>query len=178
MLKIFRFKKVDSTNSAAFRYAEKEEAPSGSVFVADYQTDGRGKWGRKWESPQGKNLLFSILKRPKLTAAQAPLLTQTVCRSVAKVLKEKYDLPLTFKRPNDLLVRGKKICGVLIEAKGRANGHLEALAIGVGLNVNATAKELVPGATSLLEETGKKQSRLTLLDDLLVRLNSDLKGVE
>lgn len=176
-MKIFRFKKIDSTNNAAFRYADKE-APSGSVFVADYQTDGRGKWGRKWESHKGKNLLFSVLMRPKLKASEAPLLTQTVCRSVARVLKDKFDLPLTFKRPNDLLVRGKKICGVLIEAKGRASGKLDALAIGVGLNVNSVFKELVPGATSLLEETGKKQVKAVLLQEILDRLTLDLKGIE
>ncbi len=176
-MKIVRFKKIDSTNSVAFRYADKE-APSGSVFVADYQTDGRGKWGRKWESLKGKNLLFSILMRSKLKASEAPLLTQTVCRSVAKVLKDKFDLPLTFKRPNDLLVRGKKICGVLIEAKGRASGKLDALAIGVGLNVNSAFKELVPGATSLLEETGKKQAKTVLLQEILDRLTLDLKGIE
>ncbi len=176
-MKIFRFKKIDSTNNVAFRYAEKK-APSGSVFVADYQTDGRGKWGRKWESPKGKNLLFSILMRPKLKASEAPLLTQTVCRSVAKVLKDKFNLPLTFKRPNDLLVNGKKICGVLIEAKGQANGKLDTLAIGVGLNVNSLFKELVPGATSLLEETGKRQMKTALLQEILDRLTLDLKGVE
>ena len=173
--KIFRFKQVDSTNSAAFRHAKKG-APSGSVFVAEYQTQGRGKWGRHWHSPRGKNLLLSFLLRPKQKAAHAPLITQIACRSVAKVLGERYKLKTAFKRPNDVLVKGRKICGVLTEARGRANGSLEALVIGVGLNVNSRARELVPGATSLFEETGKRQSRARLLKTLVGRFRKDLQG--
>lgn len=171
--KIHRFKQIDSTNSALLRSAE-EGAPVGSVFVADYQTRGRGKWGRNWISPRGKNLLFSLLLRPSLKASKAPFLTQVVCRSVAKVLQKEYGLTPAFKRPNDVLVKGRKICGVLIEARGRANGTLENLVIGVGVNVNALSEELVEGATSVREETGEKVSRGVLLKALLAQLKKDL----
>ena len=174
---IHRFKQIDSTSSAAFRYARKG-APSGSVFVADYQTEGRGKLGRQWVSPQGKNLLFSILLRPEIKASRAPWLTQIICRSVAQVLRKKYGLVPTFKRPNDVMIRGKKICGVLIEAKGQSSGKLESLVIGVGLNVNSSSEELIEGATSLLEQTKKRQPRSGLLKDLLTQINNDLVGWE
>jgi BirA family biotin operon repressor/biotin-[acetyl-CoA-carboxylase] ligase len=144
--------------------------------VAEHQTQGRGKWGRQWSSPPGKNLLFSLLLYPRLKASHAPLLTQIACRSVAKVLERKFKLQPTFKRPNDVLIRGKKICGVLIEAQGRANGDLESLVIGIGLNVNASPEELVPGATSIREETGRKQARQALLGALLRQLARDLKN--
>lgn len=173
--KIYRFKRIDSTNSAAFRYAHKG-APAGSVFVAEYQTKGRGKWGRNWVSPRGKNLLFSLLLRPRQKATEAPWVTQIACRSVARVLERRFKLHPTFKRPNDVLVRGRKICGVLVESKGRANGDLDCLVVGVGLNVNAQSEELVTGATSVLEETGSQQSRPALLNVLLRRLRRDLKG--
>lgn len=172
--RIYRFKQIDSTNNAAFRAAQ-EGAPAGSVFVAEYQTQGRGKWGRHWVSPRGRNLLFSLLLRPEVKAGKAPLVTQIACRSVAHVLKEKCNILPTFKRPNDILVSGKKVCGVLVEAKGRMSGRLESLVVGVGLNVNSKAGELVPGATSLLEATGKKQSRRELLKALLTRLRKDLE---
>ena len=171
--KIFRFKRIDSTNNAAFRHAERG-VPEGSVFLADYQTQGRGKWGRHWLSPAGKNLLFSILLRPQFSASKAPLLTQIACRSVAKVLEKEYKLAPAFKRPNDVMVKGRKICGVLLEAKGQANGSLESLVIGIGINVNIQSAELVPGATSLYEETGKKQSREKLLKALLIQIRKDL----
>ena len=175
-MKIYRFKRIDSTNNAAFRYAERG-VPSGSVFVADYQTQGKGKWGRKWLSPRGKNLLFSVLLRPHFKAPQAPGVTQVACRSVAKVLKKKFGLQPTFKRPNDVLVKDRKICGVLVEAKGRSNGDLESLVVGIGLNVNASPRNPVLEATSLWEETGKKQSISVLLKALLTELNRDLKGI-
>lgn len=174
--KIYRFKQIDSTNNAAFRWAERGAA-SGSVFVADFQTRGHGKWGREWVSPPGKNLLFSILLRPSMKAFQAPGVTQLACRSVAKVLKGEYKLQPTFKRPNDVMVRGKKICGVLVEAKGRSNGALDSLVIGIGLNVNSSAKDLVPGATSLYEETGKRRSRSVLLKSLLAQVEKDLRSL-
>ena len=172
--RVRRFKEIDSTNAAAFRHA-REGAPEGSVFVADYQTHGRGKWGRKWVSGRGKNLLFSLLLRPQFKAHYAPWVTQVACRSVAQVLQKKFGLHPTFRRPNDVLVGGKKICGVLVEAQGRSNGKLESLVVGIGLNVNAAPpEESVPGATSLARETGKRQSKSPLLKALLTQLRKDL----
>jgi BirA family biotin operon repressor/biotin-[acetyl-CoA-carboxylase] ligase len=97
---------------------------------------------------------------------------------VAKVLKEKFGLQTTLKRPNDVLVKGKKICGVLVEAQGRANGRVESLVIGIGLNVNSSEEELVPGATSLKEESGKKEAKTPLFEALLRQLKSDLEGIK
>lgn len=174
--KKYRFKQIDSTNSAAFRHAQRG-APSGSVFIADFQTKGRGKWGRKWISPSGKNLLFSILLRPHFKASKAPGLTQLACRSVAKVLEKNFKLTPHFKRPNDVLVRGKKICGVLVECKGRPSGDIESLVIGIGLNVNSRREELIAGATSLREETRRRQPRTALLEKILKQLRKDLKGL-
>ena len=173
--RIYRFKQTDSTNSAAFRFAGKG-ARAGSVFVTEYQTKGRGKWGRHWVSPRGKNLLFSLLLRPEVKAMEAPLVTQIACRSVARVLRERCRLHPTLKRPNDVLIDGKKVCGVLVEAKGRTSGKIESLVVGIGLNVNSRAGDLVPGATSLAEATGKKLSRTRLLKALLTRLRKDLEG--
>ena len=95
---------------------------------------------------------------------------------MAKILEKKLKLKTTFKRPNDILVGKRKICGVLVEAKGYSNGELESVVIGVGLNVNSAPKELVPGATSILAEMGKKYSRKKLLTSLLDQLEKDLKG--
>lgn len=172
--KIHRFKQIDSTNRVALRRA-REGAETGSVFVADYQTKGRGKWGRTWTSPRGKNLLFSLLLRPRLKAIRATGVTQVACRSVARILEQEFRLHPTFKRPNDVLVGGKKICGVLVEAQGRSNGDLESLVVGIGLNVNEAPGDLARVATSIRGETGKKQSRSTLLKALLAQLERDLQ---
>jgi len=171
---IQHFEEIPSTNTLALELASKQ-AEEGLVIVADYQTEGRGKPGRKWVSPRGKNLLFSLLLRPAVPPSRAPILTQITCRSVAKVLTEQYGISSTFKRPNDILVGGKKICGILVEARSSASGTLDCVVIGIGLNVNARPQELVPEATSLKELTGKEISRENLLHEILNQLQEDLK---
>ncbi len=171
---IQHFRELPSTNTLALQYVA-EGASEGLVFVADYQSAGRGKPGRTWLSPPKKNLLFSVLIRPPIRPHRAPLLTQIACRSIASVLKKSCRLSITFKRPNDLMIRGKKICGVLVEASSRSNGHLEAAVIGIGLNLNADRNELISGATSVREETGKRYDRRKLLQKILVQMNKDLK---
>ncbi|MFA5159607.1 MAG: biotin--[acetyl-CoA-carboxylase] ligase [Candidatus Omnitrophota bacterium] len=131
---------VSSTNTVALE-AAKQGVREGLVITADHQTAGRGKPGRQWLSPSGKNLLCSILLRPPLSPAQAPMLTQVACRAVAKVLKEKYDIVSEFKRPNDVMVGPRKICGILVEAFSTLS-KLEAAVIGIGLNVNTETMEL------------------------------------
>ncbi len=145
--KIQHIPEVSSTNTVALE-AARQGAPEGLVITADYQTAGRGKPGRQWVSPAGKNLICSILLRPPLSPAQAPMLTQVACRAVAKVLKEKYDIASEFKRPNDVMVGPQKICGTLVEAFS-STSKLEAVVIGIGLNVNAEASELPPEGVSM-----------------------------
>lgn len=169
---IRRYNEVTSTNTMCREWAAQGEK-EGVVILADYQTEGRGKPGNVWESPRGKNLLFSILLRPKMAVNQSPIFTQIACRAVASVLKEKYGLKPAFKRPNDVLVDGKKICGVLVETSSAGN-RLDAVIVGIGLNVNAARKELFPGSTSICEETGKLIDRQILLDQILDRFNQDL----
>lgn len=172
--RIRHFQEVTSTNALAREQAAMG-APEGLVLVADYQSEGRGKPGRKWLSPPKKNLLFSLLIRPPIAVHRAPFLTQVVCRSVASVLKNTCHLTATFKRPNDVMVRGKKICGVLIEASSRSNSLLESAVVGIGVNVNATRDEIIPEATSVREETHRRHDRRKLLQKILTQLNKDLR---
>lgn len=166
---------ISSTNTRLLEYA-REGRPEGLVLTADFQTDGRGKPGRAWESPAGKNLLFSVLLRPPVAVNQAPMLTQIACRSVASALRSACGLEPEFKRPNDLLIRGKKICGILTEALSSPS-ELQAVVVGAGLNVNSTAEELLPTATSLLIETGKIWNREDILTEILRQFANDLQGL-
>ena len=167
------FPELSSTNTLVQKYAS-EGKPEGMVVVTDYQTAGRGKPGRKWISPRGKNLLFSLLLRPPIPAHEAPILTQIMCRSVARVLKDKYGIDSTFKRPNDIMVKGKKICGILIESSSSKN-QLQSAIIGIGLNVNTLAEELLPEAISIKEITGREYSRTALLKAILTQIRKDTK---
>lgn len=170
---VHHFEEVTSTNSLARDFVSKG-APEGTVLVADYQTQGRGKLGRKWISPPGKNLLFSLLLKPQVPAHRAPALTQIACRSVASILKNRYHMNPRFKRPNDILIKRRKICGVLVESSSKA-GRIEHAIIGIGLNVNAAPEELKDEATSMLTIRGRTTNRLKLLREILGQLKTDLK---
>lgn len=164
---------VSSTNTLAMEEARKN-APEGLVIVADHQTAGRGKPGNSWISPRGKNLLFSVLLRPPLKSAQAPLLTHIACRAVAKVLKEKYDIASEFKRPNDVMAGSKKICGTLVEALSSPS-TVQAVVIGIGLNVNTEKAEIPGEAVSMKLITGKVYSRDEILGNILKELTLKLE---
>lgn len=166
--KIRHIPEASSTNTTALEEARRG-TPEGLVITTDYQTAGRGKPGLQWVSPKGKNLLCSILLRPPLKPSQAPMLTQIACRAVAKVLKEKYDIASEFKRPNDVMVGPRKICGTLVEALSSAS-KLEAVIIGIGLNVNAEKSEIPEEAISMKLITGKTYSRDEILGNILEKL--------
>jgi BirA family biotin operon repressor/biotin-[acetyl-CoA-carboxylase] ligase len=166
--KIRHVAEVTSTNTMVLE-AAKQSAQEGFVLVADHQTAGRGRPGRQWLSPPGKNLLCSILLRPPLSPAQAPMLTQIACRAVAKVLRENYDIASEFKRPNDVVVGSQKICGTLVESFSTPS-KLEAVVIGIGLNVNAEASELPPEGISMRTLKNIEYSRDEILGHILDEL--------
>lgn len=171
-LRIRRIPEVASTNTLALEEAEKGTS-EGLVILADHQTQGRGKPGKTWISAKGKDLLFSVLLRPPMKPAEAPLLTQIACRAVAKVLQEKYDIASQFKRPNDVMVGSQKICGTLVEAASKGSA-LEAVVIGIGLNVNSEASELPAEGVSMRLVTGKTYSRDEVLSLILEELRKAL----
>ena len=166
--KVEHLSEVTSTNTILLERARQGE-PEGLVIVTAYQTAGRGKPGREWLSPAGKNLLCSILLRPPLKPSQAPMLTQIACRAIAKVLKEKYDIASEFKRPNDVMVGPRKICGTLVEAIS-SKSKLEAVVIGIGLNVNAEAPELPPEGISMNTIKGVRYTVNKILTHILDEL--------
>ncbi len=163
-----------STNTLARDYAA-QGAEEGLVLVADFQSEGRGKPGRSWVSPPGKNLLFSVLLRPPISASQAPILTQIGCRAVANVLNTKYGFACSFKKPNDILVDGKKICGVLVESASDPSGNLDSVVVGIGLNINAQGNQLPPEATSMRELQGKEFDKKRILGEILDDLTQNIK---
>ena len=152
------FEFLDSTNTRLKDLAA-QGSPEGVVVLAESQTAGRGRWGRHWESPAGKNLLFSFLLRPR----QGILSQLTPVFGLACLQALKCG---ALKWPNDLWVSGRKLSGILAE------GSHEALIVGVGLNVNQLREEFSPelreSATSLLIESGRELDREALLADLLL----------
>jgi len=168
--RIHHYYQVDSTMNEAARLAA-AKAPQGALVVAEEQTAGRGRFGRSWFSPRGTGLYFTLILRPKLAPAAAPILTLLAGVAVAEALAELTDLPTDVRWPNDVLIRGKKCCGILVEMTAQPE-RVEHVQIGVGVNVNQTAipAELAAEATSLRRETGRAFSRVEILVSILDRM--------
>lgn len=149
--------------------AAQQGAGDGFVLLTDAQTAGKGRLGRVWQAPSGSSLLLSMLFRPALGAPQGPRLTMCVGLGAAAAVEEVTGLPVQLKWPNDLLLHGKKLAGVLTETQLEGDRIAYAV-VGLGLNVNLALPadhELAPTAASLSQALGQPVSRLALLQALL-----------
>lgn len=163
---LYYYDAIDSTNLQAKRLAE-EGAPNGTVVVADQQSAGRGRRGRTWASPAGANLYFTVLLRPKIAPDKASMLTLVMALAVAEGIRS-IAIP-GIKWPNDIVIDGRKVCGILTEMSLSAEqGSIDHLVIGVGVNV---AKQEFPkelqGYAVALEEFTCKVNRSELLNAIL-----------
>jgi BirA family biotin operon repressor/biotin-[acetyl-CoA-carboxylase] ligase len=145
-----------------------EEHTEGAVAVTEEQTEGRGRLGRRWLSPPGVNLLFSILLEPPVETPRLPELSLVAGEACAGGIAAVAGVTPEIKPPNDVLISGRKVAGILAEAReGR-------VVLGIGVNVNVPEVELPADvdlpATSLLAETGREVDRAELLVELLDRL--------
>jgi BirA family biotin operon repressor/biotin-[acetyl-CoA-carboxylase] ligase len=171
--RVLHFFKTDSTNRVAMELGNADEA-EGTVVMAEEQIAGRGRAGRKWHSERGTGLYFTILLKPRLFPAQAPLLTMLAGISAYAAIQAQTGLAPELKWPNDLLLNGKKIGGILTEMYAEPNA-VRFVIIGIGINVNQEKfpPELAGIATSLKKESGKNTYRLELLVRLLTQFESD-----
>jgi BirA family biotin operon repressor/biotin-[acetyl-CoA-carboxylase] ligase len=170
---IHHFFKADSTNRVALEMGHAGE-PEGSVVLAEEQTAGRGRAGRAWHSERAKGIYVTLLLRPKLAPVQAPLLTMMAGISTHAAIEAETGLRVDLKWPNDLLIRGKKIGGILTEMHAEPT-QVRFVIVGIGLNVNQEkfSAEIASVATSLRAESGRRQSRLGLLVRLLREFEND-----
>lgn len=164
--KLFVFESIDSTNACAKTLAE-TGTPEGTVVIADFQTHGRGRLGRSWKSEPGANLLFSIVLRPTIHKEQAAILTFFSAVFIAQALEHSVSQPVECKWPNDILIRGRKCSGILLE-NSFSQDRFDFSVIGVGINVNQASfeGELEKKATSLSREVGHSVDRTKLLQQL------------
>jgi BirA family biotin operon repressor/biotin-[acetyl-CoA-carboxylase] ligase len=172
---IRRFDSIDSTNRYLLEVA-RGGAPDGVVAVADHQSAGRGRLGRRWEAPPGSNLLMSVLLRPDLPADRRHLASVVVALAATEAVQVVTDLEVGIKWPNDLLAPdGGKLAGVLAEADlapsvGTTGRDPTAIVVGIGINVNwpgpdtVLPPELAGSTTSLCCLAGRPVDRAELLD--------------
>jgi len=165
---------LGSTNARAKELAKRGEA-EGALVITERQTRGRGRLGRQWHSPQGVNLLFSVLFRPPFSLNRVFSLTMLVAASLVDAIREMSGLNALIKWPNDIYCNGKKMAGILTEFSGGGRA-IEYAVVGIGLNVNWDLRnepELQHSATSLMNEVGYPVSRIALLSCILEALERD-----
>jgi len=171
---IYYYQDLDSTNRVAQELA-RQGAAEGTAVVAERQLCGRGRQGRTWHSPAGVGLYSSLILRPALPPNQVQLLTLAVAVAVARSISAQTLLSPKIKWPNDILIREKKVAGILTEAEAVAE-RIAHVVVGVGINVNHTAAELGRPlealATSLRLEVGRLVERSALAAKLLVELEN------
>lgn len=174
------FPEVESTNDVLLKLA-RGGAPHGTVVIAECQTRGKGRLNREWQSPPGCNIYTSVVLRPAIEPMYAPQITLMTGVAVADLLSEYCTEGVTLKWPNDVQIRGKKVCGILTEMRASERDGVDFIVVGIGINVNIRKKDFDEPirslATSLAEEAGHNISRLDLavklfdnLDVLYVRL--------
>jgi BirA family biotin operon repressor/biotin-[acetyl-CoA-carboxylase] ligase len=169
---IHHFHTLDSTNSKAYQLAL-NGAEEGEVVISESQEKGRGRLGRKWFSPPFLNLYLSVILRPRISPHQASLITLMAAIATADAIQKFSGLFPLIKWPNDILLRDRKVAGLLNEIHSEMDRiHFVILGIGVNLNMEEKmfSKEIRVGATSLKIETGQTISRKTFLQSLLQEL--------
>jgi len=169
---IHHFHTVDSTNSEAYQLALRG-APEGEVVIAELQEKGRGRLGRNWYSPPSLNLYLSVILRPKIAPQQASLITLMAAVATADAIQKFSGLVPLIKWPNDILMRGRKVAGLLNEIHSETDRiHFVILGIGVNLNIDGKMfpRTIRSVATSLKNEMGQTISRKDFLGCLLQEL--------
>ncbi|MGE5485109.1 MAG: biotin--[acetyl-CoA-carboxylase] ligase [Ignavibacteriales bacterium] len=159
---------TSSTNDLA-RAMAIEGSPDGTVVVAEEQTGGKGRAGRRWQCPAGAGLLFSLVLRPDLLPPETPRLTLVTAVAVARGISASTGVETGIKWPNDLLIGGRKVCGILTEMAGEMD-RVDFVVIGIGINVNLGLKPISRGAAdfaSLDVEVGKRLDRAAILRAVL-----------
>ncbi len=177
---IIHYSEVTSTNDAAVKQGKVGEVKEGTLYLAEHQTAGRGRYGRVWEAPRGKCILASVVFRQRLKPDQVHLPNLIGALSIAQGIKDCTGLEALIKHPNDVRIEGKKVAGVLTEIHYDVNGR-PFFVLGFGINVNMTQSEfpekLRENATSVLlaasESENKEVCRETLLQLVLNRLEAN-----
>lgn len=173
-LKLEAFESVDSTNNYIKRRA-REGAPEGTVAIADAQTGGKGRLGRSFASPPGVGIYLSLLLRPEGNAADIQSLTANTAVAVSKAIEKTCGINPEIKWVNDLLLNGRKICGILCESEADDKG-LHYMVIGIGLNVTNRTEDFPAQlrniAGSIYTQTGIIAERGMLISAILSELDS------
>ncbi|MFV0465890.1 MAG: biotin--[acetyl-CoA-carboxylase] ligase [Lachnospiraceae bacterium] len=163
---VYYVESIDSTNTRAKQLAESGSG-HGTLIVAEEQLFGRGRRGREWKSEKGSGIYMTLLLKPDFSPHSAGMITLVTAMAVVKSLQSDFEIPALIKWPNDIVLNGKKICGILTELSAEID-YINYLVIGIGINVsNDNFPDELTSATSILSETGITIRRADLIASIL-----------
>ncbi|HXV19148.1 MAG TPA: biotin--[acetyl-CoA-carboxylase] ligase [Candidatus Omnitrophota bacterium] len=168
---MYSYEELDSTNDACFKLG-KEGVAEGVTLFAEYQNKGRGRLGRTWVSPRGKNILLSVLLRPALSLSDVSKITLSAAVSLIKAIREATGRALGIRWPNDVLFGDKKVAGILTEMSAEAD-QVNFIVLGIGINVNSETSELPAQSTSIKEIAGETIDRVAFARSYLEIFEKD-----
>ena len=159
---IHHFETIASTNTKAYELAESGE-PEGTIVIAESQSHGKGRIGRKWVSPKTGGIYISLILRPDAAdIEEVPAIALIAAKAVIRAIKKTSGIDAGMKWPNDVLISGKKVAGILAEMKAQPD-RVDFLVLGVGINVNTALDKLPPEGTSIFAQTSNKIERRDVL---------------
>lgn len=169
------FKEINSTNIYAEKIADRPEE-NGKVIIAEIQTNGIGTKGRSWYTGVGNNIAMTIILKPKCNLEKLEGITVKIAECIKEAIFKLYNIQLEIKKPNDLILNNKKICGILTKTN-TIGEKINYLIIGIGLNVNEEHfdKETINIATSLKKEFKKEFSREDIIIKIIEILEKELE---
>jgi BirA family biotin operon repressor/biotin-[acetyl-CoA-carboxylase] ligase len=169
--RIHYFPEIGSTMDAA-RELAKKGAGEGTIVIAEVQSRGRGRLSREWLSPKG-GIYFTLVLRPRISPAYAPRINLLASIAVAATIRKLFRLKAELKWPNDVLIAGKKVCGILAEMDAEMD-VVNFVNVGIGINANTTIPQFEKAVTSLKDALGREISRKEFLSALLVEIERRL----
>lgn len=165
--KILAYESLDSTNDTAYHLAEKGEK-EGTVIIAERQKKGKGRQGRSWASPKG-GVYFSCVLRPDIEPKEVAKITLVSALAVCASIRKTAEVPAMIKWPNDIIINGRKVCGILTEMKAEQD-RVDFVILGIGINVCTNSNLLPRSATSLVKESDSAPSKVALAKNVLENL--------
>ncbi len=165
--KIHHFQEIDSTMDVAKELAKKG-AKEGTIIIAESQNRGRGRLRREWLSPQG-GIYFTLILRPRISPVYAPRINLMASVAVARTIRRLFGLRAELKWPNDVLVEGRKVCGILAEMDAETD-TVNFVNVGIGINANASISHFEKTATFLKDAFGEEISRKDFLSSVVAEI--------
>ncbi len=170
------YKKIDSTQTEIWRLIKNNNIQNGTLIMADIQTNGKGTHGRIWHTDEGKNIAFSFFVETNCKPSLLDGITIEIASILIKIFKEKYNINLKIKEPNDIFYNDKKIGGILTESKVNSE-IIKFLVIGIGLNTNQMkfSKDIQNIATSVKKEFNIEINNKEIIEEFCYEFEETLK---